>query len=328
MMAGIVSRPASWVARQRRSPMMSSNRGRSPVLSTTSTWSSSSAGIGRTTTGWSTPISRMLCASSAMSSSSKTVRGWRGFGRIESTGSSANRAPGTGASPSNPSGCSGSPDEPTVPGVGASGAVLTSERSDITAFGVAASGTPAPVTSPAPSPSRPCAVLARLSTTAGSTCSDSDGTPERVSRETTPSACVSRETSPRLHPSAGSSRWFPVKRRRRRTRRPPSVPVAVSPALPVRPSSRAVSRETSGAGEEGTGDVTCGEEPGVVSRETPSYDVDLALAAELSLKNTSTGRLPDSPAGVLGMSAPRPRPSARRFSLNSINLSQARTAGC
>ena len=61
--------------------------------------SSWSAGIRRTTTGWSTPISRIEWTSSPMWSSSKTVRGCRGFGRIESMSSSANSAPGTTARP-------------------------------------------------------------------------------------------------------------------------------------------------------------------------------------------------------------------------------------
>ena len=137
-----------------------------------------------------------------------------------------------------------------------------------------------------------------------------------------------RSNRPRVTPPECSPRRFPVKQRRRRT----GCRHRGRRALRQRPRRGrlhgAVSRETSGAGDEGAGGATRGDEPGVVSRETPSYDVDLALAAELSLKNTSTGRLPDSPGGVLGMSAPRPRPSARRFSLNSINLSQARTAGC
>ena len=50
--------------------------------------------------GCSTPISRMLCTSSASSSSSKTLRGCLGFGRIAVTGISAYVAPGTGARPS------------------------------------------------------------------------------------------------------------------------------------------------------------------------------------------------------------------------------------
>ena len=84
-MAGIRSRPAVRVARQRRSPMISSYWG-----------CPSTAPAGRTTTGCSTPISRTEYTSSAIDSSSKTWRGWRGLGTIEVTGISAKLAPGTG----------------------------------------------------------------------------------------------------------------------------------------------------------------------------------------------------------------------------------------
>ena len=53
-----------------------------------------------------------------MSSSSNTVRGWRGFGRIASRGISAYRAPGTGASPPSATSCGWEP----VDGVAAVGA--------------------------------------------------------------------------------------------------------------------------------------------------------------------------------------------------------------
>ena len=52
----------------------SSDPGRSPV---------------RTTRGWRSPISAMDAASSSRASSSNTVRGWRGLGRIDVRGSSA-----------------------------------------------------------------------------------------------------------------------------------------------------------------------------------------------------------------------------------------------
>ena len=77
--------PAACAARQRRSPMISSNCGRCAPsgVSPTPEASSSSAGMGRTTTGCNTPISRIEFTSSAMSSSSKACRGCLGFGRIE-----------------------------------------------------------------------------------------------------------------------------------------------------------------------------------------------------------------------------------------------------
>src|SRR5450759_5476979 len=55
-----------------------------------------------------------------------------------------------------------------------------------------------------------------------------------------------------------------------------------------------------------------------VSRETGA--VEPARAAELSRKNTPIGRLRPSPAGAVGINAPSPRPSARRFSLIAIDL--------
>ena len=64
--------------------------------SASASWSS---GMRRTTMGWSTPISRIEWTSSAMWSSSKTVRGCLGLGRIDSMSSSANSAPGTAARP-------------------------------------------------------------------------------------------------------------------------------------------------------------------------------------------------------------------------------------
>ena len=62
--AGMLSSPARWLARQRRSPMMSSNFVPSSPVS-----------AGRTTIGCRTPNSRIECSSSLRSSSSKTVRG-------------------------------------------------------------------------------------------------------------------------------------------------------------------------------------------------------------------------------------------------------------
>src|SRR4051812_10851583 len=69
--AGIVSRPASRDARQRRSPATS--------------WYRFSPS-GRTRIGWRTPCSRIDADSSWSASGSKTRRGWSGFGSIRSTG--------------------------------------------------------------------------------------------------------------------------------------------------------------------------------------------------------------------------------------------------
>ena len=81
MMAGMVSRPARSLARSRRSPMMSSKR--TPCVGVRR---SAGSATRRTTTGCSTPISRIDAASSASSSSSKTVRGCLGFGRMAAIG--------------------------------------------------------------------------------------------------------------------------------------------------------------------------------------------------------------------------------------------------
>ena len=78
-MAGIVSSPARWTARQRRSPITSSNR---PSAS------------GRTTTGCSSPTSWIDSTSSSIASSSNTVRGCRGLGEMSETGKSAKYDPG------------------------------------------------------------------------------------------------------------------------------------------------------------------------------------------------------------------------------------------
>ena len=86
-----MSIPASSQARQRRSPMMSSYLA--------SGLSAIGASSGRTMTGWSTPTSLIEAASSASSSSSKTVRGCFVFGIIAVSGSSANVAPGTSTNP-------------------------------------------------------------------------------------------------------------------------------------------------------------------------------------------------------------------------------------
>src|SRR5438132_3591051 len=72
MIAGIVSLPASFEARQRRSPAM--------------IWYSSPAG--RTRIGCSTPCSRIEAASSCSVSSWKVIRGCSGFGTTFPTGSS------------------------------------------------------------------------------------------------------------------------------------------------------------------------------------------------------------------------------------------------
>ncbi len=70
--AGIVSSPASWLARHRRSPMTS--------------WYCSGP-IRRTTIGCMRPNSRIECTSSPSASSSKTLRGCLGLGWICSGGS-------------------------------------------------------------------------------------------------------------------------------------------------------------------------------------------------------------------------------------------------
>ena len=70
-MAGISRMPASFAARQRRSPAMSWNR---------------PSAAGRTRIGWSTPCSVMEAASSWRGSSSKVSRGWFGLGSIRSIG--------------------------------------------------------------------------------------------------------------------------------------------------------------------------------------------------------------------------------------------------
>src|SRR6266550_9257596 len=69
--AGMVARPASFAARQRRSPATSWYR----------FWPS-----GRTRIGWRTPCSRTEAASSCRASMSNTVRGWFGFDSMLSTG--------------------------------------------------------------------------------------------------------------------------------------------------------------------------------------------------------------------------------------------------
>ena len=76
---GWSSWPSAWAARHRRSPMTSSY---CPSPSS------------RTTIGWRKPTSWIEVFSSSSASSSKTCRGCFGFGTIESTGISANRAPG------------------------------------------------------------------------------------------------------------------------------------------------------------------------------------------------------------------------------------------
>ena len=83
MIAGMLSLPTAWAARQRRSPMTSSYRP-SP--------------ISRTTIGCRKPTSWIETLSSSRASSSKTCRGCLAFGSMADTGSSAKRAPGTGAS--------------------------------------------------------------------------------------------------------------------------------------------------------------------------------------------------------------------------------------
>src|SRR5579884_3183816 len=68
---GTSARPARRAARRRRSPATSSYAP-SPTL-----W---------TMSGWMMPFSRMEAASSARARSSNVTRGWRGFGRMLSTG--------------------------------------------------------------------------------------------------------------------------------------------------------------------------------------------------------------------------------------------------
>jgi hypothetical protein len=78
--AGMTSSPARCDARQRRSPMMSSN---CPLPRL------------RTTTGCSKPTSVMEVASSSRASSSKVWRGCRGFGEMAPIGTSSKYAPAT-----------------------------------------------------------------------------------------------------------------------------------------------------------------------------------------------------------------------------------------
>src|SRR5581483_6837059 len=70
--AGIAASPASFAARHRRSPAISSQP---PVRR------------GRTTTGWITPWTRTESARPSAASESWRRRGWRGFGWMASTGS-------------------------------------------------------------------------------------------------------------------------------------------------------------------------------------------------------------------------------------------------
>ena len=76
-MAGIVAKPARWVARQRRSPAINSY------------WSSSSSSS-LTKIGCNTPISAIDAANSTNVSSSKWCRGWFGFGETDAVGISTN----------------------------------------------------------------------------------------------------------------------------------------------------------------------------------------------------------------------------------------------
>ena len=82
-MAGIVSNPANFEARQRRSPI------------TSSYWLGDSR---RTTMGCSTPTSRIESDSSRRSSSSKIVLGWWALGTIASKRNSSRYPPCTGCS--------------------------------------------------------------------------------------------------------------------------------------------------------------------------------------------------------------------------------------
>ncbi|VXC51482.1 hypothetical protein PSCLAVI8L_90134 [Pseudoclavibacter sp. 8L] len=114
MTAGMLERPAAFVARRRRSPMMSSKS-----ASSRSGWS---AGIGRTTIGWSTPNSRTEMMSSWSAASSNSVRGWCAFGTIR-LGSRARRvAPGISMRPS--------PSPPLSPLLSLPGAGAGSSASD------------------------------------------------------------------------------------------------------------------------------------------------------------------------------------------------------
>src|SRR5215210_2341625 len=79
MRTGTLSNPASFAARSRLSPAISSK----PLS------------VERTTSGWRMPTSRIEAASSLMPASGKLRRGWRVLGRIAEGGSSSNLSPPT-----------------------------------------------------------------------------------------------------------------------------------------------------------------------------------------------------------------------------------------